>query len=424
MIQFDLTHQHQLILSPVHQNPNEFVILPEIIDEILKFLPLTHPAGLTCKHFYNANMRVKLLALQSNGASFKDCGIYFPKIAFEIAKKYLLKDLDFSGLNDYKNTTKIRNKNLAPLAYLNELVNIFDLDLKPIEHRNLQLNSLNISGHTKVTNQGFESIAIGQCSSLTHLNISECWLITDSAMPLIGSFIKLTKLDISPSQGRGVTVDCLKYINSLTLLTHLNISNIDLTKNGLENITSLTSLTYLDVSNCELTDEMTENLKYYSSLTHLNICESYDLTNALINNIHGLPLTVLNLAYCQHFNDFEPTKMPSLTHLDISNCPRITEITLENIKDSPLTILNLAVCKISEIGLKNLSVFPLKVLALESNPITDNELNCLEKLPLTTLYVRECPNISIARLLAFKVNAIKAGNLSFEIIYNGTPLIS
>ncbi|XP_068315330.1 receptor-like protein EIX1 isoform X2 [Pyrus communis] len=209
---------------------------------------------------------------------------------------------------------------------------------------NPSLLSLKHLNYLDLSNNDFSTTRIpsffGSMTSLTHLNLASSSF--DGVIPLkLGNLSSLRYLNLS-SWSYGLKVDNLRWISGLSLLKHLGLSHVDLSKasDWLQVTNMLPSLAELDMSGCALDQIPHLPSANFTSLVVLDLSENY--FNSLMPRwVFSLKnLVSLHLNYCG-FQGPIPSisqNITSLREIDLSS----NSSSLDPIPNSiSLKVLNL-----------------------------------------------------------------------------------
>ncbi|XP_048446673.1 receptor-like protein EIX1 isoform X2 [Pyrus x bretschneideri] len=211
----------------------------------------------------------------------------------------------------------------------------------------------------------------GSMTSLTHLNLASSWF--DGVIPhKLGNLSSLHYLNLS---NYNLKVENLRWISGLSLLKHLDLSHVDLSKasDWLQVTNMLPSLVELDMSFCELDQIPHLPTTNFTSLVVLDL--SLNKFNSLMPRwVFSLKnLVSLDLSYCG-FQGPIPSisqNITSLREIDLSS----NSISLDPI---PNSIQNMTGLKVLNLGWNNFnSTIPEWLYSLnnlESLLLSYNEL--------------------------------------------------
>ncbi|XP_054632474.1 dynein regulatory complex subunit 6 isoform X2 [Dunckerocampus dactyliophorus] len=200
-----------------------------------------------------------------------------------------------------------------------------DVGLKSVASlRNLQ--SLDISLCTKVTDRGICHLAdSSSASKLRDLSLSQCSLITDSAVNMIGyRFSKLCHLNLSYCEQ--LTDAALESL-SCSYISSLDISGCNIQDEGLAALEEV-PLKKLIIAQCiNITDVGIENLcKYVTELEYVDVSGCLDLSDQAIRafSFYCRGLFTLRMGGCPKMTDMAVQCLSSgtqyLRELDVSGC--------------------------------------------------------------------------------------------------------
>jgi GTPase SAR1 family protein len=304
----------------------------------------------------------------------------------------------------YSDITDSQLRSLAGLTSLTtlDLSNCWKLTDEGLAHLAAltSLTKLDLSGCRNLTDEGLAHLA--GLTSLTTLSLNECKNLTNEGLAHLTGLTSLTTLDLS-EYGR-LTDEGLAHLAGLTSLSMLDLLNCrTLTDEGLARIAVLTSLTTLDLGGCEMTGEGLAHLVALTSLTTLNLSGCGRLTDECLAHLTGLAsLKTLALRGRGTLTDkgfAHLARLTSLTTLDLSGRGKLTDKGLASLAGlSALTTLDLSYCgKLTDEGLAHLvgltSLTTLKLIGCGS--LTDECLAHLAGLTaLTTLELSGFGNLS------------------------------
>lgn len=230
--------------------------------------------------------------------------------------------------------------------------------------------------------------------NITQLDLSNCKMITDSALAHLAKLPKLTFLDLSNcSSLTELGIEHLKGFNDLTYIDYkwTDITDkktldayIDELKNntirprriqcvrlssnaGDHELTELVeanpNLTHLALGECKnITNFGLSNLQKLTKLTHLDLSKYKEITEFDLECIGTLTsLTSLDLSRNEHLRDVSLEwlkNLTNLTHLYLNQCEQLTGLGFSHLKNlTKLTTLELNACSIDDTGVKQLSCF-------------------------------------------------------------------
>lgn len=129
-------------------------------------------------------------------------------------------------------------------------------------------------------------------------------------------------------------------------------------------------VTALNLTDCSFfTVKGFDQLKQFPYLTDLNLTGCTPVNDQVLAQLKEMPLTSLNLSFCEHTDTVLAFLSTTLTSLDLSNSEKLTDAGLMHLgKLSSLTHLDLSECTLlTSRGLSH----------LESLPLTYLNLNCM-----------------------------------------------
>ena len=193
---------------------------------------------------------------------------------------------------------------------------------------------------SEITDDDLKQI-VKNCPNLTHLDLTDCWKITDDGLAHLttknadGS-LKLRNLThLILARCRRITNNGLDRLSDLTQLTHLDLAYCALISNsGLVHLTALNQLTYLNLTGL-VTNDGLAHLTALTQLTHLDLTHCNDITDA-------------GLAHLAAKNADGSLKLRNLTHLILAHCSSINDIGVAQLAVlTQLIHLSLYGCKVS-----------------------------------------------------------------------------
>ncbi|KAL4601924.1 hypothetical protein ACB092_10G016900 [Castanea dentata] len=188
------------------------------------------------------------------------------------------------------------------------------LDLKHLNYFDLSFNNFNSTAIPSF---------LGLMKSLTHLNLSNAGFV--GLIPhQLGNLSSLRFLNLESYEAYGLYVNNLEWLSGLTLLQHLDMSWVNLSKasDWVQVTNTLSSLLDLQLSYCQLRPFIPPTPTVNSSsLLTLDLSGNNFENTLIISRIFGLcNLVSLDLSY-NHFQGPIPVdlqNMTSLSHLDLS----------------------------------------------------------------------------------------------------------
>lgn len=238
------------------------------------------------------------------------------------------------------------------------------------------LDSLTLSRSPGVTAHALAKLT--SLKQLRHLDVSYCPNLEDYFTEGLGQdFPQLRSLNIAGL--KNLSVDSLKELRNVKMLTTLNVTNCDFTDDRFKEIVAITNLKHLFLAgNNRITFQATKSLASLQNLEVLDMSGMQTVTSPTIYALKGLK---------------------NLHTLNVSGCNRMANHTLKLLSNlKQLRSLSLAGCTTLEnYGLEYLvrSMPDLQSLDLSGTKIDDNGVRVLIQLgQLQTLNLRGCPNVS------------------------------
>jgi hypothetical protein len=239
--------------------------------------------------------------------------------------------------------------NLKCLAGVELLVHLHSLDLSfvhgfgplPALPTSLRELSLSFSNVTDLT-------VVSGLSELTHLNLSGCSELLDSALLCVSSLSKLAHLNLTGCVG----LRDLAPLSSVQSLQVLNLTNCHV--QDLRPVSKLPHLTRLELTNCEGVRSL-DGVPPRLHTLNLNL-------SAACADVQGLSkligLRVLHLAG-SHVQDLRALEhMPQLESLYVWTCEKLQDSCLQSLKNlTGLRLFDVYQCDgITALGLKSLGI--------------------------------------------------------------------
>jgi len=196
---------------------------------------------------------------------------------------------------------------------------------------------------------------------LKKLVLHQCYRITRKGFSYVKGLINLQHLDVKNSSACNISLQYLqqlKYVRYLDLegtkvtdaglfflqgfpLTYLSLNNCRIDGSGLVHITH--KLEHLCIRRCKLDDSILPILHTFKCLQHINLSSNSDITTLWF--LAGMDVSCLYLSELAITNsELKHTHDLPLTHLDISWCENITNKGVQYIGDLSLERLSLRGC--------------------------------------------------------------------------------
>jgi Leucine-rich repeat (LRR) protein len=227
--------------------------------------------------------------------------------------------------------------------------------INPLAAR-LTLEDLVLSEYTHITDAQVTKL-VGALVRLKALDLSACNEITDKSCEAIARLPRLETLKLPPESY--LTDASLKVLSSVGTLTHLIVSSLQVTDEGMKHVAKLTNLKVLHVSGCEsVTNEGIEALETLRNLEAFRASET-KLGDAGLQSL-------------------------------VQSCPKLSELHVDGC------------LQLSDVGVAALSrLHQLDVLCIDRTAVTDASLRLVATIPsLTALSVTECSAITNAGVAA------------------------
>lgn len=135
--------------------------------------------------------------------------------------------------------------------------------------------------------QELEDAHLAECADWTNLvslKLSDS-LVTDKSIPIIAGFTKLTELELSRTDVRGLNFELLK---NLVCVRKLNLQGLSLVPGALTRLLTMKNLIAVDCARDSLTDEDMAVLSHFANLYIVSVNGNQKLTNAGLIKIAGL----------------------------------------------------------------------------------------------------------------------------------------
>eukprot|EP01111_Echinosteliopsis_oligospora_P017472 TRINITY_DN7585_c0_g1_i1.p1 TRINITY_DN7585_c0_g1~~TRINITY_DN7585_c0_g1_i1.p1 ORF type:complete len:500 (+),score=57.37 TRINITY_DN7585_c0_g1_i1:167-1666(+) len=279
-----------------------------------------------------------------------------------------LQHMDFSG-------SHITDKGLQHLNLLPELMSINTSSCDSITGSflttipDVPLTTVNFE-RCRGLNITQALINLAHFTTLRSLNISTCSDVNDDSIHHIQHLTTLTHLDIS---NNNITATALQSISSLHQLSHLSMAQCTNISSGLSHLQTLTNLTFLTAAHCHLNDETVQPLGNLTSLKSLTLVSNKfgDQGMQAIGKLKNL--TTLDLSMCTGITD-EGIKYieshPKMSTLNLNYCSSLTDNAVQRLNDRGcLQSLGIIGCNrlLIQAG-NNDDELPLVLLA-EDNPV-------------------------------------------------------
>ena len=194
------------------------------------------------------------------------------------------------------------------LLFLNNLINLVELDLSETNISKIELKYLKI-----LRLEGCNIFNIHDnfkfLYNLEELSLSRCINIMDKDLEFLSTLINLKILNLS--ECKKITDDGLEYLSKLPNLKILNLSSINnITNIGLEYLSKLSNLLELYLDNTKIINITDIGLEHLSKLSNLQILTMVNCTQ----------ITDVGIEYL--------SRLPNLKKLDLSHCDKITNLCL------------------------------------------------------------------------------------------------
>jgi tRNA U38,U39,U40 pseudouridine synthase TruA len=276
-----------------------------------------------------------------------------------------------------------------------------------------QLQSLNLSGCSKITDAGVT--ALSQCAQLQSLNLTNCDKITDAGVTALSHFTQLQSLNLSFCSK--ITDAGVAALSQCTQLQSLNLTYCnEITDAGVTALSRSTQLQSLNLYSCEkITDASVTALSQCTQLQSLNLtyCKITDAGVTALSQC--TQLQSLNLSSCSKITDACVTALSQCTQLqsvNLFNCSEITDAGVTALSQcTQLQSLNLYDCKeITDAGVTALSqCTQLQSVNLSGcNKITDAGVAALSQCTqLQSLDLYSCKKITDAGVTALTERGVE-----------------
>lgn len=240
---------------------------------------------------------------------------------------------------------------------------------------------------------------------LEHIDLSE-GNVTDEGVGELHKLVNLVHLNLSQCQH--ITGSFLTQLRSLPLHT-LNLercSSLDVTQ-SLLHLSHFSSLCSLHLSACNVKDSDLKGISSLPNLAHLDLSNNPDLTPQLFITLSSLPhLSELSISHCTNLvNEFHLiTSLKSLHRLHAVGCG-LTDECLTHMESLPsIDTLTLSSNQFTDVGMHSLSKLSKLTILDLSNCVclTDKGLLPLRGLEhMQKLDVNFCRNITDSALIGF-----------------------
>jgi Leucine-rich repeat (LRR) protein len=244
----------------------------------------------------------------------------------------------------------------------------------PVPEQPFHVLKVRLAGNKQVNNAELENLK--PLSNLTELNLSDTE-ISDDGLVHLQNLKNLTRLMLNKTK---VGDKGLEYLKTLTNLQLLNLGETWVSNDGMKYLSSLTNLTQLSVDNTAVTDDGLVHLK---SLTKLTLLWLYGTVVGNDGMAHLKPLTnltELKLGGTRVGNTglIQLKVLTNLTHLELGGT-WVSNPGLQHVKPlANLKILYLNHIQVGDIGLEQLKpLTKLETLNLDGTQVTDKGLKHL-----------------------------------------------
>ena len=266
-----------------------------------------------------------------------------------------LQELSINSRKDYP----IDAKSLGHLADLTDLQSLdfgyceITDEAMPIIGKFRELRRLDLRG-SRITDAGMAQLS--DLGKIKDLNLGDCEAVTDAGIRVISNFRDLKSLSLTGTQ---LTDAGISAFHSHSGLNNLSMAGTHILDEGVASLIELTNLKTLDLSNTAVTDQAMKSIQVLDALTVLNLSAT---------EITGLGLEAIDLP-------------PRLRHLYLSETS-LSDSALKSLtRCSELTDLWLSNCGITDDGLKHVGKLKnLRTLWIGRNQITDRGMQHLSQL--------------------------------------------
>lgn len=257
------------------------------------------------------------------------------------------------GLFHLTNLTNLRHLDMrsvritnAGMSIFTALTNLETIDLKRCVHvsddgvrqmsKLVQLRSLTLAKCSDITGSGLGSLV--NLTNLVELDLTTCKFF-DADMHVLEFFSKLQRLKVSDCTNfKG---DCLKWVNSDTLLElHLELC-VGIKDEGFSHLSRFTNLATLNVNSNYLGRDRLHHLGRLTALENLMAQASMEITDASISSLCSLVrLKFLDLGYCGSLSNAGIVRLTQLTNLRtlyLTQCNQIDWRGISSLKNITVT---------------------------------------------------------------------------------------
>lgn len=271
----------------------------------------------------------KISKLPLESLNLRECTLFTDQGLKTIATMASLKSL---SLKECTQLTSIGLESLSPMLALEELILSgckVDQILQKLLGKLKNLKKLELALCENITNSDLEGLE--GLTYLEELNLMSCKNLTDKSFALLGKLIKLKKLFLSYTQ-----ISCLKGFEKLINLQELFLHGcINLKESELVRIVGFKNLKELSLEDCSKIDHISlACIGQLSSLESLNLTNT-NITDEGLEEIENLiNLKELNIARCNKITNKGMEfigKLMNLEGLDLMACINLTDESLPHI---------------------------------------------------------------------------------------------
>lgn len=259
------------------------------------------------------------------------------------------------------------------------------------------------AGYGKPTWNKDHLAVLGQCDTLTELNLNDTY-ITDGELAGLSNISKLKKLHLASTK---ISDQGMKSLATIPTLEYVEVPGW-ITEKGIAALLQLKDLKGIEA--WQIKGDVGKALEMLGTKKSLEVLKfgGMKITDANLSHLSQLNLQTLSLAHSDLITDsgIKSLHVPSLVSLNLGGCDQIGDGTLEHLEAATsLATLNLDSCsRISDRGLESLSrLKSLRVLTLSDCSVTDDGLKRLHGLKeLKFVRLRRCPGVTADGLAALK----------------------